>query len=166
MAERNWGGRRTPQNPAPVSGPGQLSQRTDGGPQQVLSDVSGMPYGENQAMEAIQSAAPLAASGQASARATRRGGAGRQPSGAIGGGMGVTPLMSPTQRPDEPVTAGAPFGPGDGPSFMQQENMRQMGIREAQTIAESLPALERAANSEFGTDSFRRFVQYVKSVTG
>ena len=30
------GGKRTPGNPAPVSGPGQLSQRTDGGPQQVL----------------------------------------------------------------------------------------------------------------------------------
>ena len=163
MAERNWGGRRTPQNPAPVSGPGQLSQRTDGGPQQVQADVSGMPYGENQAMEAIQSAAPMSASGQATARATRRGGAGRQAAGAA---QGPTPLFAPTQRPDEPVTAGAPFGPGDGPAFMQQENMRQMGIREAQTIAESLPALERAANSEFGTDSFRRFVQYVKSVTG
>lgn len=117
MAERNWGGRRTPQNPAPVSGPGQLSQRTDGGPQQVLSDVSGMPYGENQAMEAIQSAAPLAASGQASARASRRGGAGRQAASAAS--QSVTPLFAPTQRPDEPVTAGAPFGPGVGPSPMR-----------------------------------------------
>jgi hypothetical protein len=112
MAERH-GGMRRPQNPAPVSGPGQLSQRTDGGPQQVQAEMSGMPYGENQAMDAIQSAAPLAASGQATARATRRGGAGRQAASAAG--MGGTPLMSPTQRPDEPVTAGAPFGPGAGP---------------------------------------------------
>ena len=29
------GGKRTPGNPAPVSGPGQLSQRTDGGPQRL-----------------------------------------------------------------------------------------------------------------------------------
>ena len=114
MAERH-GGMRRPQNPAPVSGPGQLSQRTDGGPQQVLSEVSGMAYGENQAMEAIQSAAPLAASGQATARATRRGGAGRSTAAAARGGMSATPLFSPTQRPDEPVTAGAPFGPGAGP---------------------------------------------------
>jgi hypothetical protein len=118
MAERH-GGMRRPQNPAPVSGPGQLSQRTDGGPQQTLADMSGMPYGENQAMDAIQSAAPLSASGQTSARASRRGGAGRQTASAAG--MGGTPLMSPTQRPDEPVTAGAPFGPGPGPAPRIQE---------------------------------------------
>ena len=163
MAERQ-GGMRRPQNPAPVSGPGQLSQRTDGGPQQVLSDVSGMAYGENQAMEAIQAMAPMSASPSAAsprARSRQAGSAGRQ-----AGGMGVTPLFSPTQRPDEPITAGAPFGPGPGPIVTQPEGMRQMGIKDAQSIAESIPALERAANSEFGTDSFRRFVQYVKSVTG
>jgi hypothetical protein len=26
-----------------------------------------------------------------------------------------TPLFAPTERPDEPITAGAPFGPGPGP---------------------------------------------------
>lgn len=29
----------------------------------------------------------------------------------------IIPLDSPTMRPDEPLTAGAPFGPGPGPSF-------------------------------------------------
>ena len=156
------GGKRTPGSPAPVSGPGSLSQRTDGGPQQVLSDVSGMPYGENQELEEMQSAAPMSASGQATARASRRGGAGRATQRAAG--MGMQPLMSPTQRPDEPVTAGAPFGPGAGPSVRQQETLRELGINDARSIVESLPALEQAANSEFSTDSFRRFVQYVKSV--
>ena len=157
------GGKRTPGSPAPVSGPGSLSQRTDGGPQQVLSDVSGMPYGENQELEEMQSAAPMSASGQATARASRRGGAGRATQRAA---QRMAPLMSPTQRPNEPVTAGAPFGPGAGPAVTQRENMRQMGIKDAQSIVESLPALEQAANSEFGTDSFRQFVQYVKSVVG
>jgi hypothetical protein len=27
-----------------------------------------------------------------------------------------TPLFAPTERPDEPITAGAPFGPGPGPT--------------------------------------------------
>lgn len=27
----------------------------------------------------------------------------------------LTPLGAPTERPDEPITAGAPFGPGVGP---------------------------------------------------
>jgi hypothetical protein len=158
------GGMRRPQNPAPVSGPGQLSRRTDGGPQQVQAEMSGMPYGENMEFEAIQSSAPMSASpSAASPRARQRsaGAAGRQAAG-----MGATPLFAPTQRPDEPVTAGAPFGPGPGPMATQRENMRQIGIRDAQSIVESLPALEQAANSEFGTDSFRQFVQYVKSVAG
>lgn len=30
----------------------------------------------------------------------------------------VVPLSAPTQRPDEPVTAGAPLGPGPGPEVM------------------------------------------------
>ena len=125
MAERQ-GGMRRPQNPAPVSGPGQLSQRTDGGPQQVLADVSGMAYGENQAMEAIQAAAPMSAAGQATPRATRRGGAGRATQRAAE--SPIVPLMSPTQRPEEPITAGAPFGPGPGPMSSQQIPPRLSGI--------------------------------------
>ena len=118
MAERQWGGKRTPRNPAPVSGPGQLSQRTDGGPQQVQADMSGMPYGENQAMEAIQAMAPMSASpsaGSPRVRSRQAGSAGRQ-----AGGMSATQLFAPTQRPEEPVTAGAPFGPGAGPSPTMQ----------------------------------------------
>ena len=118
MAEQH-GGMRRPTNPAPVSGPGQLSQRTDGGPQQVQADVSGMPYGENQELEQMQSAAPLSASPTARSPRARQRQAGK--AGRAAGGMGATPLMAPTQRPDEPVTAGAPFGPGAGPAARIQE---------------------------------------------
>ena len=106
------GGMRTPRNPAPVSGPGQLSQRTDGGPQQTLANMTGMPYGENAEFNTMQAAAPMSAAGQTTARAPRA----RQGRGG-GSGAGAVPLFSPTQRPDEPVTAGAPFGPGDGPTM-------------------------------------------------
>lgn len=106
------GGYRRPTNPAPVSGPGQLSQRTDGGPQQVQVNMSGMPYGENAEFNTMQGMAPMSASPTArSPRASAR-------SASAGGGMSATPLFAPTERPDEPVTAGAPFGPGDGPSGM------------------------------------------------
>jgi len=113
-----WGGKRTPSNPAPVSGPGQLSQRTDGGPQQVQADMTGMPYGENAEFNTMQSMAPMSAS--PSARSPRS--SARKASQA--GGMSATPLFSPTQRPDEPVTAGAPFGPGDGPTPMAAQTSR------------------------------------------
>lgn len=32
--------------------------------------------------------------------------------------ISVTPLNAPTERPDEPVTAGASFGPGPGPEAL------------------------------------------------
>ena len=43
MAEQH-GGKRTPRNPAPVSGPGRLSRRTDGGPAQVNAQMTGRRY--------------------------------------------------------------------------------------------------------------------------
>lgn len=103
------GGSRTPSSPAPVSGPGRLARRTDGGPQQTHAQMTGMPYGENADFMDVQSSAPLAAA-RTQVPNTRTG---QVPTGQ---GAAATPLFAPTQRPDEPVTAGAPFGPGDGPS--------------------------------------------------
>ena len=112
MAEQH-GGKRTPRNPAPVSGPGKLSRRTDGGPAQVNAQMTGMGYGENKDFMQIQEGASMAASPRSRGAAQAPQG---NPMGAIGGG---NPLFSETQRPDEPVTAGANFGPGAGASRMQ-----------------------------------------------
>jgi hypothetical protein len=54
------GGYRKPTNPAPVSGPGSLSQRTDGGPTQPAKYISGLPYGQGQETYDNQVAAPMA----------------------------------------------------------------------------------------------------------
>ena len=105
----NHGGMRTPANPAPVSGPGRLSRRTDGGPQQTTTPMTGMGYGENAEFNDIQSSAPLAAAPSVSNTRSRN----KVPTSQ---GAAATPLNAPTQRPDEPVTAGAPFGPGPGPA--------------------------------------------------
>lgn len=74
----------------PVSPPGRFSQRTDlsAQPAQQLPDAA---YGEQAEFQAIQSAAPMAAKGKP---------------------QKMPGLMAPTARPDEPVTSGAPFGPG------------------------------------------------------
>ena len=159
MAEGQWGGRRTPRNPAPVSAPGQLSRRTDGGPQQVQAEMSGMAYGENMEFDAIQSSAPMSASPSArSPRARQRsaGAAGRQ------AGMGATPLFSPTQRPDEPVTAGAPFGPGDGPP--PKPGMMNVNKTDAETLAKYLPSMMRRAESPDTPDGFKRFVRHLRNM--
>jgi hypothetical protein len=116
MAEQH-GGARTPRNPAPVSGPGQLSRRTDGGPQQTTVPMTGMAYGENADFNDMQSAAPMAAAPSVSNTRTRN-------TSPTGQRAAATPLFSPSQRPDEPVTAGAPFGPGAGPSMPMQQPRR------------------------------------------
>lgn len=74
----------------PVSPPGKFSQRTDlsAQPAQQLPDAA---YGEQAEFQAIQQAAPMAAKSKP---------------------VKMPGLMTPTARPDEPVTAGAPFGPG------------------------------------------------------
>lgn len=97
------GGYRKPENPAPVSGPGALSQRTDGGPTQPAKYISGLPYGEGQATYDQQTAAPMA-SGSAAQPAIQL----PEP----------TPLMAPSERPDEPITAGIDIGPGPGSEVM------------------------------------------------
>lgn len=107
MADQQ-GGYRRPSNPAPVSGPGALSQRTDG---QGARYMAGGQYGEGQEMMDLQTSAPMSkAPAQPRMRQPR---SGRQ---VAEEGMQVTPLFAPTERPDEPITAGAPFGPGPGPS--------------------------------------------------
>jgi hypothetical protein len=115
MAEGRQGGMRTPRNPAPVSAPGALSRRTDGGPQQVQTPMTGMAYGENRDFEEMQSAAPMSASPSAKSPSARS----RQASASAS--QTRVPMFSQTQRPDEPVTAGAPFGPGNGPPMMMPQ---------------------------------------------
>lgn len=103
----------TPASPAPVSGPGQLSKRTDGGPVQKLRDLPDAQYGEAATYRDLQKSAPLAQTPQSNRTPRIRSGsstAGAQPS--------LTPLNAPTTRPDEPVTAGAATGAGPGPSAL------------------------------------------------
>lgn len=148
------GGMRTPRNPAPVSGPGQLSRRTDGGPQQTQATMTGMPYGENAEFNTLQGQAPMSAAGQTTARAPR-------PRQGSGGGMGAVPLFSPTQRPDEPVTAGAPFGPGDGPPANMSYG--ETNAADMQKLKDYLPDLEAALNLSNVPSTFRMLVNYLRN---
>lgn len=99
------GGYRRPANPAPVSGPGAMSRRTDGQPQAQLPDAA---YGEQKTFQEIQGGAPM----------------GGQPAGTGGPPItpldtsGVTPLSAGSVFPEEPVTAGADLGPGPGSAVL------------------------------------------------
>ena len=98
------GGYQPPAKPAPASGPGALSQRTDGMPS---PEYSGLPYGENQAVNQQASAAPMAATAAPGGSAAPRPAGGRPKFGAEG-------VFGPTDRPGEPMTAGIDWGPGAG----------------------------------------------------
>ena len=102
-APEGRGGYRQPSNSAPVSGPGALSKRTDGGATEGMTqpqqDYTGFNYGENGALAAQQSGAALA--------------------GTNIPGFNFTPLDAPTERPNEVVTSGINMGDGGGTELMR-----------------------------------------------
>lgn len=112
------GGYQQPSAPAPVSGPGALSQRTDTGPTQGARYISGGAYGDGQDLMGLQQSASMAgAQGlpQANPKAVAAAAAASNPNYQ---GFGGTPLGAPTERPGEPITHGAPFGAGAGPEVL------------------------------------------------
>lgn len=70
-------------------------------------------YGEAKTFNELQQQAPLA-------QVPQGGPAGQPPMRRpqVPLKQAVTPLSAPTQRPDEPVTAGAALGPGPGPEVL------------------------------------------------
>lgn len=135
------GGYRQPSSPAPVSGPGALSQRTDGGPadRQAMRALPNAAYGENKEFQQIQAGAAMA----------------EDPG--VPMPMGID---APSARPGEPVTAGADMGAGPGSEVLPSldtamtDDMRQ--------IQRYLPLLERRAAEPTAPQAFRMFVRYLK----
>lgn len=148
------GGYRRPRQPAPVSGPGQLSRRTDGGPQQTTQPMTGMGYGENAEFNAIQGAAPLAAAPQVSNTRARS-------ASPTGQGVAAVPLFSPTGFPEEPITAGASIGPGPGP---QAPPGTAMMNEDMEIIKQYLPDLEMATMFRGAPKTFVALVNYLRSM--
>lgn len=131
------GGPRTPAHPAPVSGPGALSQRTDGGPTQGQMIAPGNAYGERADMQAIQSGAPMAGGGGLSAAMLPK-------------------LTDPTARPDEPVTAGADAGPGIGMQAAGIGTDQQITLEQMRPLWRSLNLIANLPGSNPDTRTFVR----------
>ena len=102
---------------AGAAGPGKFSVRTDG------LNLPSAAYGEGVQTQAIKQGAPLAKTPDVrGATPTEvRQAASQAP---------ITPLFAPTQRPDEPITAGIAMGAGPGPEVLgmrpQQETLSQL----------------------------------------
>lgn len=148
------GGYQKPTNPAPVSGPGAMSQRTDGGPGGPQY-VSGLPYGEGQDFYDIQTSAPMGAPPAASKPRQSK-------PGATGAPSGLTPFGAPTERPDQPLTAGIDSGPGPGSEILPSpQKDYEADVNE---IARYLPSLEVAASFDGAPRSFKAAVRYLQGM--
>lgn len=68
-----------------------------------------------------------------------------------------TPMLSdPTQRPDEPITAGLPIGAGPGPTGFDQKQERQ-------SLKRYLPLIDPYLNAEDTPDSVRMIYRLIKA---
>ena len=147
------GGYRRPSNPAPVSGPGRLSRRTDGGPSsksavQGAREMSGGgKYGERKALAEAQAGAPMQGNPVPTPTQAPVASSAMPSAPAVG-------LFDPTQRPGEPVTSGLSVGPGRTPPAQMAGNYDM--------IVKYMPALELMASQDDAPEPFKALVQYVK----
>lgn len=147
------GGYRQPNNPAPVSGPGALSRRTDGGGpgnQQPVRVPTGGSYGDATQLQKLQQAAPLAAT---------PGGEEAQP-------MGL-PLPSgpafgaPTAQAETPVTDGAALGAGAGLEALGLASQRDADM---ERLIQYLPVFEHMASVPNASRGVRNLVRQLKGM--
>jgi len=113
MAENRGGMRPTaPQNnPANVSATGGAGQSGT----QAARYIPGLPYGQGQTTMTQQQSAPMAGPNPTA------------PASPFDAMMpSVTPLTAPTERPNEPITAGMDFGAGPGSEVLNLPRERSL----------------------------------------
>ena len=147
-----------PQNdPMKVNGRGGNGQSGT----QAARYVSGLPYGEGKELMQTQESAPLAAAPsieQASTPSGLASAAASQP---------VIGLNEKSYRPEEPVTSGAALGAGPGMEALgpsAAESFTKQLMEDNQRLVQYLPSLEMMANDPSSSNTFRTFVQYLKSI--
>jgi hypothetical protein len=113
------GGNRTDLTGPPAVAPAPAGQPNG---QQPVAVPTGLPYGENQQLQQAQQAVHLPGAAPAPAAGPAPAGPGSPlPQGALQAAQQyqmpqLPPLERDSERPNEPVTAGLPSGPGPGPS--------------------------------------------------
>jgi hypothetical protein len=124
-----------PMNPlAGPAGPGKYATRTDN------LQMDSLAYGEGVETQAIKSGAPLAKTQDVRPQS-------------------VTELYAPTERPNEPITAGIDMGAGPGSDALMMNQMKQ---NDQDIVAKYLPSLNAMASAQDTPQSFRAFVSFLQ----
>jgi len=135
MAENRGGYRPTaPQNNYGISATGGNGSSAA---TQAARYVSGLPFGQGKQTLAQQRAVPMAATPAAQVAAA--GAPASMAQAMPQPGPSVVPLTEPTQRPNEPITAGIDMGPGPGSSVLGLPNQaQQTGLQNALNLLNQL----------------------------
>lgn len=148
--ENGHGGYRRPSSPAPVSGPGNLSRRTDG--RQPVRALPEAGYGENKEFEQLQQGAPLQQANSASQVAS-------PPQVDMSSIVG----LGEPSRSRDPVTTGVDLGAGpmaDSNPLGGDAEVEELRHRYAQWM----PVLVRKADSPLSSPEFKAQVRYLLSI--
>ena len=135
------GGYRKPGTPAPVSGPGALSKRTDG------RVAEGFAYGMNKQINEQAAGAPMAKA--ASPMAAR-------PMNVAPQLPPVTPITAETERPDELVTSGVDGTPGPGSEALMLPDRSDSEMEFKRSIEAYYPVLNYIASRPNTSPDTRR----------
>lgn len=121
---------------------------------QTLPDAK---YGEQQAFQNAQAAAPMAADA---------GGMGAVAAAPTGGPdlSNITPFGAPTQNPNEPITAGMPTGPGAGSTMAPQQPT--LSAQDAERLRNYIPTLVLLASREDASPATKQFVRQLRAELG
>lgn len=149
----NSGGYRptAPQNNTGVSATGGAGSK-NGQPNRY---ISGGKYGEGQALMQQQQGASMSA--------------GPTPTAApMAAPLPLeNQLLSPTNNPMEPITAGVDFGPGPGSEALPNNiSAETRGTDNTAIIKKYYPALVKATQLPDAPDSYKRFISYLSGQIG
>jgi hypothetical protein len=134
------GGYRKPGTPAPVSGPGALSRRTDG------RVAEGFAYGMNKQINEQAAAAPMAKAAPMAAR----------PMNVAPELPPVTPLFAETTMPEDPITSGVDVGAGPGSESLSLPNRSDSEMEFKRSIESYYPVLSFVASRPNTSPETRR----------
>lgn len=129
------------------SGPGKFAKRTD---RQGAKRLPNAAYGEQQEFQDVQAGAPMAKTPPT-----------QMPR--LNPMANVVPLTAPTQRPDEPVTAGVGVGPGPGREVLGLKSPVDNQLKDLSKLSKYMPLMMQFADSPESTGTMKAFVKYLRS---